>query len=120
MQIKIVKFYPEEFRRKTDKEKYQAKGTCEVSLQFESVQMDIKNITYRIDLEGKVLIKPPFRVYSHKKKGQKPKLVPSIKFGDPEIWPKIEEIIQSNILESVVLQETQDNQLYFWEQGSFA
>ena len=114
MQIKIVKFYPEEFRRKTDKEKYQAKGTCEVSLQFESVQMDIKNITYRIDLEGKVLIKPPFRVYSHKKKGQKPKLVPSIEFGDPLIWQQVEEVLKKRLPEEIYVEDKQGSQLDFF------
>jgi len=44
------------------------------------VEMDVKNITYRIDHEGKILLKPPFRIHSNKKAGIKPRLVPSIVF----------------------------------------
>ena len=115
MQIKVIKFYPEEFRRKIDQEKYQAKGTCEVSLKFSDVNMEVKNITYRIDHEGKIFIKPPFRIHSNKKKGQKPKLVPSIVFGDPEIWLKVEELIKSKLLQYVDLHKEDDDQLDLWE-----
>lgn len=116
MKIEVIEFYPEEFRRKIDQEKYQAKGTCEVRLEFDRIDLEIKNITYRIDHEGKVLIKPPFRVYSNKNKGQKPKLVPSIKFGDPEIWTKVEELIKSKVLENINLYEQDDDQLDFFDE----
>lgn len=119
MKIEVIEIYPEEFRRKTDQEKYQSKGTCEVRLEFDSVDLEIKNISYRIDHEGKVFIKPPFRVYSNKKKGQKPKLVPSIKFKDPKIWFKIEELLKSKVLEKTVLHEKRDGQLDLWDKKVF-
>lgn len=75
IQISVNKFYPEEFRRKIDAEKYHSKGTCEVHLILDTVEMEMKNITYRIDHEGKVSLKPPFRVHSNKKTGIKPKRV---------------------------------------------
>lgn len=120
MKIEVIEVYPEEFRRKTDQEKYQAKGTCEVRVEFDSVDLEIKNISYRIDYEGKVLIKPPFRIYSNKKKGQKPKLIPSIKFGDPEIWFKIEGLLKSKILEKIFLHEKIGNQLDLWDKDKEA
>jgi len=119
MKIEFIKFYPEEFRRKTDQEKYQTKGTCEVRIEFDSVDLEIKNITYRIDHEGKVFIKPPFRVYSNKKKGQNPKLVPSIKFGDPAIWSNIEELIKSKVLGTIDFHGKHDNQLDLWDKEKF-
>ena len=84
--IKTCQFYPEEFRRKTDAEKYRDKGTCEVSIEINSIEMAIKNITYRIDHSGKVHLKPPYRIHSNKKAGIKPKLVPSVVFKNAEIW----------------------------------
>ena len=94
MEVSVNKFYPEEFRRKSDTEKYHSKGTCEVRLQLESIELDIRNITYRIDHEGKISLKPPFRIHSHKKAGIKPKLVPSIVFKEPSIWGQIEQTIK--------------------------
>ena len=120
MHIEVIEFYHEEFRRKVDQEKYQAKGTCEVNLKFSGVALSVKNITYRIDHEGKIFIKPPYRIHSYKKKGQKPKLVPSITFEDPEIWTKVEELIKSKILKSVDVHEKRDNQLNLWnDDGCF-
>ena len=86
MDIKVsgLRFYPEEFRRKIDAEKYQAKGTCEMHLALDHVKLDLKNITYRIDHEGKTVLKPPFRIHSNKKAGVKPKLVHSVVFDDPD------------------------------------
>ena len=83
MKVLVNRFYPEEFRRKTDSEKYRFKGTCEVHLLLGPIEMEVKNITYRIDHEGKVSLKPPFRIHSNKKAGIKPKLVPSIVFKEP-------------------------------------
>lgn len=99
MDIKVsgLKFYPEEFRRKIDAEKYQAKGTCEMHLTLDHVKLEIKNVTYRIDHEGKTLLKPPFRIHSNKKTGIKPKLVPSVVFGDPDIWGQIEQTIKKKL-----------------------
>jgi len=116
MHIEVIDFYPEEFRRKVDQEKYQAKGTCEVKLKFSDVALGVKNITYRIDHEGKIFIKPPYRIHSHKKKGQKPKLVPSITFEDSEIWIKVEELIKAKLLESVSIHKKSDNQLDLWNE----
>ena len=101
MQVSINRFYPEEFRKKSDAEKYHSKGTCEVHLLIGSVEMDVKNITYRIDHEGKILLKPPFRVHSNKKAGIKPKLVPSVVFKDPVVWDQITETIKSKLSEEV-------------------
>ena len=101
MQVSINRFYPEEFRRKTDKEKYRSKGTCEIHLLVGSIEMDVKNITYRIDYEGKIVLKPPFRIHSNKKAGIKPKLVPSIVFKDPVIWEQITETIKSSLAKEV-------------------
>lgn len=98
MQVIVNKFYPEEFRRKTDAEKYRSKGTCEVHLLLGSIEMDVKNITYRIDHDGKVSLKPPFRIHSNKKSGLRAKLVPSIVFKDPTIWDQMQKAIKSEIL----------------------
>ena len=121
MQVFVNRFYPEEFRRKSDAEKYHSKGTCEIHLQLESIELDIRNITYRIDHEGKVSLKPPFRVHSNKKAGIKPKLVPSIVFKEPSIWGQIEQTIKSEL--SKKAQDTPKNkkeclQLDFWEEVS--
>ena len=118
MEVSVNKFYPEEFRRKSDAEKYHSKGTCEVRLQLESIELDIRNITYRIDHEGKISLKPPFRIHSHKKAGIKPKLVPSIVFKEPSIWGQIEQTIKSEL--SKKAQDTPKNrkeclQLDLWE-----
>jgi len=101
MQVFVNKFYPEEFRRKSDAEKYHSKGTCEIHLQLESIELDIRNITYRIDHKGKVSLKPPFRVHSNKKAGIKPKLVPSIVFKEPSIWGQIEQTIKSELSKDI-------------------
>jgi len=113
MQIDVLGFYPEEFLRKVDQEKYQSKGTCEVILKFSDVQIGIKNITYRIDHEGKTSIKPPYRIYSNKRKGQKPKLVPSITFEAPEIWEQIEKLIKKKLLESIPIEKRKGEQMSF-------
>lgn len=97
MQVLVNRFYPEEFRRKTDSEKYSSKGTCEVHLFLGEVEMDVKNITYRIDHNGKINLKPPFRIHSNKKMGIKPKLVPSVVFKEEEVWKQIEETIKANL-----------------------
>jgi len=101
MQVFVNKFYPEEFRKKTDSEKYHSKGTCEVHLLLGPIEMDLKNITYRIDHEGKILLKPPFRIHSNKKAGIKPKLVPSVVFKEAEVWHQIEETIKSELSKEV-------------------
>jgi hypothetical protein len=98
MRIIANRFYPEEFRKKTDSEKYKAKGICEVSIEIQGLELDIKNITYRIDHEGKIHLKPPFRIHSNKKAGIKPKLVPSIVFRNGEIWPEIESYIRKELI----------------------
>jgi len=97
IEIEVIHFYPEDFKRKADQEKYQAKGTCEVFLRLNGVEMEIKNITYRIDHEGKVALKPPFRIHSNKKAGIKPKLVPSVIFRDPMVWPMVEQKIKEEL-----------------------
>jgi len=97
LKISATQFYPEEFRKKTDSEKYMAKGTCEVSIEIQGLELDIKNITYRIDHDGKIHLKPPFRIHSNKKAGIKPKLVPSIVFRDPDIWTEIERVIREEL-----------------------
>lgn len=101
MKVLVNEFYPEEFRKKTDAEKYQSKGTCEVHLLLGPIEMDVKNITYRIDYEGNVSLKPPFRIHSNKKAGIKPKLVPSIVFKEPNIWDQIEKTIKSELSKKV-------------------
>ena len=97
MKITASRFYPEEFRKKTDAEKYKAKGTCEVSIEIQGLELDIRNITYRIDHDGKIHLKPPFRIHSNKKAGIKPKLVPSIVFKNPDIWPEVERVIREEL-----------------------
>ncbi len=59
--------------------------------------MDVKNITYCIDHDEKVSLKPPFRAHSNKKAGMKPKLVPSIVFKEKGIWGQIEQTIKSEL-----------------------
>jgi hypothetical protein len=97
VKITASRFYPEEFRKKIDSEKYKAKGTCEVSIEIQGLELDIKNITYRIDHDGKIHLKPPFRIHSNKKAGIKPKLVPSIVFRDPDTWTEIESYIRKEL-----------------------
>ena len=98
IKITVTNFYPEEFRKKTDSEKYSAKGTCEVSIEIQGLELGIKNITYRIDHNGKIHLKPPFRIHSNKKAGIKPKLVPSIVFRDGAIWEEIERVIREELV----------------------
>jgi hypothetical protein len=118
VKIEVTHFYPEEFRRKIDAEKYFAKGTCEVSLELDTVEIEVKNITYRIDHDGKVMLKPPFRIYSNKKAGIKPKLVPSIVFKDPLVWDQIEEKIKAELLKRKETHASEPNrQLDLWEEG---
>ena len=117
MPVSVNKFYPEELRRKADTEKYLSKGTCEVNLLLGPIEMEVKNITYRIDHEGKVSLKPPFRIHSNKKAGIKPKLVPSVVFKEPGVWDQIEQTIKSELSKKV--QDTPKNkkeclQLDFW------
>ena len=57
--------------------------------------------TYRIDHEGKVSLKPPFRIHSNKKAGIKPKLVPSIVFKEAVVWDQIEKTIKSELSKEV-------------------
>ena len=45
VKIEVSHFYPDEFRRKIDAEKY-SKGTCKVSLELDAVEIEV---TYRID-----------------------------------------------------------------------
>ena len=116
MQVLVNRFYPEEFRRKRDAEKYHSKGTCEVHLQLESIELDIKNITYRIDHDGRVSLKPPFRVHSNKKAGMKPRLGPSIVFKDSLVWSQVEKKIKTELLNRKEVHPSEPNrQLDFWE-----
>ena len=117
VKIEVTHFYSEDFRRKVDSEKYSAKGTCEISLDLDNVEIEVKNITYRIDHEGKVFFKPPFRIHSNKKAGIKPKLVPSIVFKDPLVWHQIEEKIKTELLKMKETHSSEPNrQLDFWEE----
>ena len=114
-QVIVNKFYPEEFRRKADSEKYRSKGTFEVHLLLGPVEMDVKNITYRIDHEGKVLLKPPFRMHSNKKAGVKPRLVPSIVFKEARVWDQIEKTIKQELSKEVLaVPKRECLQLDFW------
>ena len=116
VQVKNTKLYREEFRRKIDAEKYHSKGTCEVHILLDHIEMDVKNITYRIDHSGKVILKPPFRMHSNKKAGIKPKLVPSIVFTDPIIWFEIEKTIKSELSKTSHLPSKKKCiQLDFWK-----
>ena len=118
MEVKVsgVRFYPEEFRKKVDAEKYQAKGTCEIHLALDHVGLELKNVTYRVDHEGKILLKPPFRIHSNKKAGIKPKLVPSVVFNNPMIWPQIEGKIKEELVKMKEMQSSNPtSQLNFWE-----
>ena len=118
VKIEVTHFYPEEFRRKIDAEKYRAKGTCEVSLELDTVEIEVKNITYRIDHDGKVMLKPPFRIHSNKKVGIKPKLVPSIVFKDSVVWDQIEEKIKAELLKRKETHVSASNrQLDFWDKA---
>jgi len=118
VKIEVTHFYPEEFRRKIDAEKYAAKGTCEVSLELDTVEIEVKNITYRIDHDGKVMLKPPFRIHSNKKVGIKPKLVPSIVFKDSVVWDQIEEKIKAELLKRKETHVSASNrQLDFWDEA---
>ena len=119
MEVKVsgLRFYPEEFRRKLDAEKYQAKGTCEIHLALDHVELEVKNVTYRIDHEGKILLKPPFRIHSNKKAGIKPKLVPSVVFKDPLVWEMIEQTLKEELRKRVPIDskgKTGEIQLDFW------
>ena len=45
-QVVVNKFYPEEFRKKSDSEKYLSKGACEVHLLLGPVEMDVKKFRF--------------------------------------------------------------------------
>ena len=114
--VEVINFYPEEFRRKADAEKYKAKGTCEVFLELDGIEIEIKNITYRIDHDNKIALKPPFRMHSNKKAGIKPKLVPSIVFRDPIVWQLVEQKIKEEIPRmKIALNSIQPMQLDLFE-----
>ncbi len=118
MEVFVNRFYPETFKRKADAEKYQSKGTCEVHLQLGPIEMDLKNITYRVSHSGSVVLKPPFRVHSDKKAGKKPKLVPSIVFKEGGVWPLIENTIKMELSKhkDIKTKRTKDFvQLEFWD-----
>lgn len=117
VKITVTNFYPEEFRTKTDVEKYSAKGTCEINIDIQGLELDIKNITYRIDHNGKIHLKPPFRIHSNKKAGIKPKLVPSIVFRDGAIWEEIERVIREELTTWKLPEVLGENpvQLEFWD-----
>ena len=79
--------------------------------------MDVKNITYRIDHEGKIFLKPPFRIHSNKKAGIKTKLVPSIVFKEPVVWEMIEQTLKEELAKGVPIEskgKTGEIQLGFW------
>lgn len=121
MKVVVNSFYPEAFRKKADSKKYQSKGTCEVCLLLDHIEMDLKNITYRVDHSGKISLKPPFRIHSNKSAGIKPKLVPSIVFKQPTVWGEIEQTIKSELTKQVhseVKNKTRFLQLDFWEEAS--
>ena len=103
-------FYPEEIRRRGEVEKYRFRGTCAVSLIVGTIEMFVRNITYRIDHDGRVSLKPPFRVHSNKKAGIKPKLVPSIVFKEPEIWVEIEKTIKSELSKKDLCGNARENE----------
>ncbi len=116
IEIEVICFYPEEFRKKIDEEKYKSKGTCEVLARLNGIEIEIKNITYRIEREGKIILKPPFRIHSNKKAGIKPKLVPSIVFRDPVVWKLIEGKIKEEIPRMKEVGVSGDSrQLDFWD-----
>lgn len=122
LKVSLSQLFPEEFRRKADAEKYRSKGTCEVALVMGTLEMSVRNITYRIDHDGKVSLKPPFRIHSNKKAGIKPKLVPSIIFKEPEVWVEIEKTIKSELSKEVERDSgkgAQSVQLDFWESAVF-
>lgn len=101
VEVSVSRFYPEVFRRKGGAERYQSKGTCEVHLLLDTIEMDVRNITYRIDHEGKITLKPPFRVHSNKKAGIKPRLVPSVVFKEAGVWQKVESKVKCELLKGV-------------------
>ncbi len=57
---------------------------------------------FRIDHEGKIFLKPPFRIHSNKKAGIKPRLVPSIVFKEVGVRGQIEEPIKHELAKKVL------------------
>ena len=115
VQVGKMKLYPEVFQRKADSERFSWKGTCEVHLFLDHIEIDLNNITYRIGHDGTVTLKPPFRIYSNKKAGIKPKLVYSIVFKETEIWDQIENTIKANLSSDTQNSlERTSTQLEFW------
>ena len=88
-----------------------------MSLELDTVEIEVKNITYRIDHEGKVMLKPPFRIHSNKKAGIKPKLVPSIVFKDPLLWRQVEKKIKTELFKMKTHASIPNRQLDFWDES---
>jgi len=109
--VEVVEFYPNlEFRLP---KKLKEQGTCHIILKIGELSMEIKNIRYQIRSNGGVWVGPPANIYPNHEANQKSQAikrkkcfvarpifttVPSITFEDPEIFEKIKEEVEKDLL----------------------
>ena len=92
MQVEVLEIFPKEGLTAKDRKSYQAKGNCHVKLP--SLKLHVRNISYRVTLDGKISVKPPFRVYSDQKR---PAFVNTLEFEDGDVWKSIEKSVVERI-----------------------
>ena len=56
--IEVVSIFPKEDLSSKNEKAYRAKGTCHVKMN--PLGLHVKNVSYRIDHEGKTSVRPPF------------------------------------------------------------
>lgn len=92
MDVEVLEIFPKEGLSSKDRKVYQAKGNCHIKIP--SLKLHVRNISYGVTHGGKVVVKPPFRVYSDKKR---PVFVNSLEFEDEEVWKSIEQSVSSRV-----------------------
>jgi len=93
MDVEVLEIFPKDELSAKDRKAYQAKGNCHVKLP--DLGLHVRNIGYRIGYDGKISVKPPFRVYSVDKR---PAFVNSIEFDDRKVWDCIEKGVKEKIM----------------------
>ena len=92
MKVEVLEIFPKDVLNAKDRKSYQAKGNCHVKLP--SLKLHVRNISYRVTLDGKVMVKPPFRVYTEHKR---PAFVNTLEFEDGDVWKSIEKSVVERV-----------------------
>ena len=100
--VEVLEIFPKEDLTPKEQRECQCKGNCHVKLP--SLGLHIRNISYRVGLEGKISVKPPFRVYSQSKRTA---FVQSVEFENGEVWKRIEEQVVNRIQTLAIYQAPQ-------------